>query len=58
MKVKAIIEIDENSDLSSIQFKIGKEVLYWGGLTKEMQTKLLNSIIGHINLFSRFIKTD
>ena len=58
IKMKATIDISEY-DLTSVKLTNDEdEVIEWGDLSRNQQTKLLNSFAEFYSLFSRFIKED
>lgn len=56
--VKAIFEIEENSDNAGVYFKCGKKNIDWQELTRLEQIRMLNAWLGHRELFINFLKTE
>ena len=57
-KIKAIFEIEEDSDLAGVQFKCNGKTIDWEDLTRREQVRMLNAWAGHRELFYKFIKED
>jgi hypothetical protein len=54
--MKATIEISESDLTAAVITNDNGEVISWLDLSRDEQVKLLNSLSGFVNLFSRFIK--
>ena len=55
-KIKAIFEIEEDSNLAGVQFKCNGKTIDWEDLTRREQVRMLNAWAGHRELFYKFIK--
>ena len=55
-KIKAIFEIEEDSNLAGVQFKCNGRAIDWVELTRREQVRMLNAWAGHRELFYKFIK--
>ena len=54
-KIKAIFEIEADSDLAGVQFKCNGKTIDWENLTRREQVRMLNAWAGHRELFYKFI---
>lgn len=54
--IKAIFEIEEDSNLAGVQFKCNGKTIDWVELTRREQVRMLNAWAGHRELFYKFIK--
>ena len=55
-KIKAIFEIEADSNLAGVQFKCNGKTIDWEKLTRREQIRILNAWAGHRELFYKFIK--
>ena len=55
-KIKAIFEIEEDSNIAGVQFKCNGRTIDWGDLSRIEQVRMLNAGAGHHKLFYKFIK--
>ena len=55
-KIKAIFEIEEDSNIAGVQFKCNGRTIDWGDLSRIEQVRMLNAWAGHHKLFYKFIK--
>ena len=55
-KIKAIFEIEADSDNAGVQFKCNGKTIDWENLTRREQIRMLNAWAGHRELFYKFIK--
>lgn len=49
--IKAIFEISEDSNLSGVEFKVGRTQIQWEDMTNKEQVKMLNAWGGMYKLF-------
>lgn len=54
--IKAVFEIQEDSTLAGVQFKIGNKIVHWDKLSRQEQIRMLNAWSGHWKLFREFLK--
>ena len=54
--IKAIFEVEEDSDLAALHFKVGNKRIDWSDLTRMEQIRILNAWAGHYKLFAKFLK--
>jgi len=55
-KIKAIFEIEADSDLAGVQFKCNGRTIEWRDLSRIEQVRMLNAWAGHHKLFYKFTK--
>ena len=55
-KIKAIFEIEADSDIAGVKFKCNGRTIDWGELTRIEQVRMLNALAGYRELFYKFIK--
>lgn len=55
-KIKAIFEIEADSNLASVQFKCNGKTTDWEDLSRREQVRMPNAWAGHRELFYKFIK--
>ena len=55
-KIKAIFEIEADSDIAGVQFKCNGKTIDWENFTRREQVRMLNAWAGHRELFYKFIK--
>ena len=55
-KIKAIFEIKEDSDLTSVEFKSNGRTIFFENLTRIEQVRMLNAWEGHREVFYNLIK--
>jgi hypothetical protein len=56
--IKAIFEIQEDSDLAGVHFECDGKTMEWQDLSRLEQIRMLNAWLGHRQLFERFVKKE
>lgn len=56
--IKAIFEIEEDSDIAGVMFECEGKTIQWENLSRLEQIRMLNAWAGHYKLFSRFLKEE
>ena len=56
--IKAIFEIQEDSNIAGVHFKSGGKTLDWRDLSKLEQIRMLNAWLEHRKLFEQFVKKE
>ena len=56
--IKAIFEIQEDSDIAGVHFKCGGKTLDWRDLSRLEQIRMLNAWLEHRKLFEQFVKKE
>jgi hypothetical protein len=55
-EVKAIFEVQGDSDLAGVHFECCDRTIEWSDLTRLEQIRMLNAWAGHHELFRKFVK--
>lgn len=56
--IKAIFEIEEDSDIAGVMFESEGKTIQWENLSRLEQIRMLNAWVAHYELFYKFIKED
>lgn len=56
--IKAIFEIEENSNIAGVMFEYEGKTIRWEDLSRLEQIRMLNGWVAHYELFYKFLKED